>query len=324
MGEKLGNLATGASSFICRVGQNHIYTVYTRYSWFGIHQIYGVNKHIYIYIYIYGSGQPYPYACSNLQWAAYCLTPRVGQNHVSKVYVRELWQGNHQMQGQIRYVYKHTPRVARTILYLWCMYGICGREVTKFKVSYGVNLRFWPALLIPVPFMLVPAVRLLLNSLPDRSSPHCQHTGKALIVQTQQHCMLALSRLLSMPQVDVDVRASGQVPQSTRLLSGPGMLLPPGRRAQSGPANVDSAHITDGLPMCMPGSPARFGRRAGWGVQVCGYMWGVQVCDYVCVVCVYACVRAFCVCMFVCACLFVRAYVRACMYVLCNCLTFGC
>lgn len=116
--------------------------------------------------------------------------------------------------------------------------------------------------------------------------------------------MLTLSRFTLHGQVDVDVRASGQVPQSTRLSSGPGMLLPPGRRAQSGPANVDSAHITDGLPMCMPGSPARFGRRAGWGVQVC---------DYVCVVCV--CMRACVLCMYVCVCLLICACVRTCMYV---------
>ena len=28
--------------YICRVGQNHIYTVYKRYFWLGNHQIYGV------------------------------------------------------------------------------------------------------------------------------------------------------------------------------------------------------------------------------------------------------------------------------------------
>jgi len=39
---------------ICRVGQNHTYTVFIRYFWQGNHQIYGVYT-----VYIYGSGQPY-------------------------------------------------------------------------------------------------------------------------------------------------------------------------------------------------------------------------------------------------------------------------
>jgi hypothetical protein len=32
---------------MCRVGQNHIYTVYIRYFWLGNHQLYGVCIHIY-------------------------------------------------------------------------------------------------------------------------------------------------------------------------------------------------------------------------------------------------------------------------------------
>ena len=44
---------------ICRVGQNHIYTVYIRYFWQGNHQIYG---HMSYTVCIYGSGQPYTYA----------------------------------------------------------------------------------------------------------------------------------------------------------------------------------------------------------------------------------------------------------------------
>jgi hypothetical protein len=35
---------------ICRVGQNHIYTVYIRYFWQGNHQIYGHIRCIYIFI----------------------------------------------------------------------------------------------------------------------------------------------------------------------------------------------------------------------------------------------------------------------------------
>ena len=47
--------------FICRVGQNHIYTVYIRYYWQGNHQIYGHIWCIYT-VYLYGSGQPYLFA----------------------------------------------------------------------------------------------------------------------------------------------------------------------------------------------------------------------------------------------------------------------
>jgi hypothetical protein len=44
----------GLSKHLCRVGQNHIFTVYVQYFWLG-------NYHftVYIYTYIYGSGQPY-------------------------------------------------------------------------------------------------------------------------------------------------------------------------------------------------------------------------------------------------------------------------
>jgi hypothetical protein len=41
---------------MCRVGQNHIYTVYVRHIWQGSPQIYGHTRCIYT---IYGSGQPY-------------------------------------------------------------------------------------------------------------------------------------------------------------------------------------------------------------------------------------------------------------------------
>jgi hypothetical protein len=35
--------------------------------------------------------------------------------------------------------------LARTI-YIRCIYGIFGREVTKYTVIYGVYIRFWPTL----------------------------------------------------------------------------------------------------------------------------------------------------------------------------------
>ena len=46
---------------VCRVGQNHICTVYIWYFWQKIHQIYG---HIRC-IYVHGSGQPYLCGCGN-------------------------------------------------------------------------------------------------------------------------------------------------------------------------------------------------------------------------------------------------------------------
>jgi len=35
--------------------------------------------------------------------------------------------------------------LARTI-YIRCIYGIFGREITKYTVIYGVYIRFWPTL----------------------------------------------------------------------------------------------------------------------------------------------------------------------------------
>ena len=29
-------------------------------------------------------------------------------------------------------------------MYIWCIYGIFGREITKYTVIYGVHIRFWP------------------------------------------------------------------------------------------------------------------------------------------------------------------------------------
>ena len=35
--------------------------------------------------------------------------------------------------------------LART-MYIRCIYGICGREITRYTVIYGVCIRFWPTL----------------------------------------------------------------------------------------------------------------------------------------------------------------------------------
>jgi hypothetical protein len=43
------------------------------------------------------------------------------------------------------FVQKQMHRVDQTI-YIRCLYGIFGREITKYTVIYGVYVRFWPAL----------------------------------------------------------------------------------------------------------------------------------------------------------------------------------
>jgi len=45
------------------------------------------------------------------------------------------------------HVYAVYVGLARTI-YIRCIYGIFGREITKFTVIYGVYIRFWPTLCI--------------------------------------------------------------------------------------------------------------------------------------------------------------------------------
>ena len=45
-------------------------------------------------------------------------------------------------------VYVHVG-LARTI-YIWCVYGFFGREITRYTVIYGVYIRFWPTLCIRV------------------------------------------------------------------------------------------------------------------------------------------------------------------------------
>jgi hypothetical protein len=55
------------------------------------------------------------------------------------------WNGRKLRQQhlqQVKYV-----GLARTI-YIRCVYGIFGREITKYTVIYGVYIRFWPTLRI--------------------------------------------------------------------------------------------------------------------------------------------------------------------------------
>jgi len=42
----------------------------------------------------------------------------------------------------------HMHRVGQTHIYIRCIYGIFGREFTKYTVIYGVYIQFWPTLVI--------------------------------------------------------------------------------------------------------------------------------------------------------------------------------
>ena len=37
-------------------------------------------------------------------------------------------------------------------MYVRCMYGVIGRKITKYKVIYGVHIRFWPPLFMDIAF----------------------------------------------------------------------------------------------------------------------------------------------------------------------------
>ena len=65
---------------------------------------------------------------------------RADQSHVYTVYVRFFWQGHHQIYGHIRRIYTvlANPRHIR------CIYGLFGRDITKYTVIYGVYIRLWP------------------------------------------------------------------------------------------------------------------------------------------------------------------------------------
>jgi hypothetical protein len=47
--------------------------------------------------------------------------------------------------------------LARTI-YIRCVYGIFGREITKYTVIYGAYIRFWPTLAVCIDSLWVPWV----------------------------------------------------------------------------------------------------------------------------------------------------------------------
>jgi len=65
-------------------------------------------------------------ACEQKDWPAHTAwTPRAGKL---------------ERLAPVRWV-----GLARTI-YIRCIYGVFGREITKYTVIYGVHIRFWPTL----------------------------------------------------------------------------------------------------------------------------------------------------------------------------------
>jgi hypothetical protein len=49
--------------------------------------------------------------------------------------------------GGVPQLHKTSVGLARTI-YIRCIYGNFGREITKYTVKYGVYIRFWPTLMM--------------------------------------------------------------------------------------------------------------------------------------------------------------------------------
>ena len=84
-------------------------------------------------------------------------------------------QGNHQIYGHIRSMY---------------IYGILGREITKYTVTYGADIRFWPTLHVQLHFHIIFGFRLDLHGdlQPDCSAdrPVTGPRQSAIYFQTQK------------------------------------------------------------------------------------------------------------------------------------------
>jgi len=89
---------------------------------------------------------------------------RVGQYHIHTVYIYIYILG--------RKIHGHTCRVCQYHIYIRCMYGNYGREITKYTVIHGAYVRFWPALHIPCTYTV------LANPV---------HTYWALMLRTHTH-----------------------------------------------------------------------------------------------------------------------------------------
>jgi hypothetical protein len=50
------------------------------------------------------------------------------------------------MLACVSYGRAHSWGLPEPYIYIRCIYGIIGREITKYTVVYGVNLQFWPTL----------------------------------------------------------------------------------------------------------------------------------------------------------------------------------
>jgi len=113
-----------------------IYTVYIRYFWQVNHQIYRHTQSICTSLAnpMHVSGQPY--VRGDQQSFVTC-------RGLAKI-IHSHW-ATHALVGpslNVRYV---CVGLARTI-YIRCVYGIFGREITIYTVIYGVYIRFWPTL----------------------------------------------------------------------------------------------------------------------------------------------------------------------------------
>jgi hypothetical protein len=89
---------------MCRVGQNHIYTV---------HKYGNIGREI------------------------------VKCTVINGAYIRYLWQGNHQIYGYKRCIYTVilAGKSSNIRSYTVHIYGNFGREIVKYTVIYGANIR---------------------------------------------------------------------------------------------------------------------------------------------------------------------------------------
>ena len=95
----------------------------------------GLARTVYIYVYIhriFGDFQAKNTVCTPYIYGS-------GQNHT---YIRYFGQENHQIYGHMRCIYT----VLANPIYIRCIYGIFGREITKYTVICSVYTRFGPTL----------------------------------------------------------------------------------------------------------------------------------------------------------------------------------
>ena len=83
----------------------------------------------------------------------------------------------------------HVQGLARTI-HVQCIHGAFGREITKYTVTYGADIRFWPTLHVQLHFHIIFGFRLDLHGdlQPDCSAdrPVTGPRQSAIYFQTQK------------------------------------------------------------------------------------------------------------------------------------------